>query len=110
MGVYDGARFASARGECSAGTAIAGIQRQIQDHPAGFRAFPSHVDQGIIGLMDPAHGPFVHQSWYWRSRHSIHEKEKHFEPIPLGFRIESKHEPSSNSAPYKLLRYFRGRE
>jgi len=24
---------------------------------------PSHVDQGIIGLMDPAHGPFVHQSW-----------------------------------------------
>src|SRR5882757_9597737 len=23
---------------------------------------PSHVDQGIIGLMDPAHGPFVHQS------------------------------------------------
>jgi phenylpropionate dioxygenase-like ring-hydroxylating dioxygenase large terminal subunit len=68
---------------------------------------PSHVDQGIIGLMDPAHGPFVHQSWYWRSRHSIHEKEKHFEPIPLGFRM-SKHEPSSNSAPYKLLRYFSG--
>jgi phenylpropionate dioxygenase-like ring-hydroxylating dioxygenase large terminal subunit len=68
---------------------------------------PSHVDQGIIGLMDPAHGPFVHQSWYWRSQHSIHEKEKHFEPIPLGFRM-SKHEPSSNSAPYKLLRYFSG--
>ena len=68
---------------------------------------PSHVDQGIIGLMDPAHGPFVHQSWYWRSRHSIHEKEKHFEPIPNGFRM-SRHEPSSNSAPYKLLRYFSG--
>ncbi|HEY2461536.1 MAG TPA: aromatic ring-hydroxylating dioxygenase subunit alpha [Candidatus Acidoferrum sp.] len=68
---------------------------------------PSHVDQGIIGLMDPAHGPFVHQSWFWRSRHSIHEKEKHFEPIPDGFRM-SKHEPSSNSAPYKILRYFSG--
>ena len=68
---------------------------------------PSHVDQGIIGLMDPAHGPFVHQSWYWRSRRSIHEKEKHFEPIPCGFRM-SRHEPSSNSAPYKLLRYFSG--
>jgi phenylpropionate dioxygenase-like ring-hydroxylating dioxygenase large terminal subunit len=68
---------------------------------------PSHVDQGIIGLMDPAHGPFVHQSWYWRSRRSIHEKEKHFEPIPNGFRM-SRHEPSSNSAPYKLLRYFSG--
>ncbi|HXM94058.1 MAG TPA: aromatic ring-hydroxylating dioxygenase subunit alpha [Candidatus Dormibacteraeota bacterium] len=70
---------------------------------------PSHIDHGIIGLMDPAHGPFVHQSWYWRSRHSIHEKEKHFEPIPNGFRM-SRHEPSSNSAPYKLLRYFSGEE
>ncbi|HTG31099.1 MAG TPA: Rieske 2Fe-2S domain-containing protein [Methylomirabilota bacterium] len=68
---------------------------------------PSHVDQGIIGLMDPAHGPFVHQSWYWRSRRSIYEKEKRFEPIPYGFRM-SRHEPSSNSAPYKLLRYFSG--
>ena len=68
---------------------------------------PSHVDQGIIGLMDPAHGPFVHQSWYWRSRRSIHEKEKHFEPIPNGFRM-SRHAPSSNSGPYKLLRYFSG--
>src|SRR5947207_6555597 len=26
---------------------------------------PSHIDHGIIGLMDPAHGPFVHQSWFW---------------------------------------------
>src|SRR5258708_4139569 len=33
---------------------------------------PSHIDHGIIGLMDPAHGPFVHQSWFWRSRGSIH--------------------------------------
>jgi hypothetical protein len=52
--------------------------------------------------MDPAHGPFVHQAWWWRSRHSIHEKEKHFEPIPEGFRM-SAHTPSANSAPYKLL-------
>jgi phenylpropionate dioxygenase-like ring-hydroxylating dioxygenase large terminal subunit len=68
---------------------------------------PSHVDQGIIGLMDPAHGPFVHQSWYWRSRHSIHEKEKKFEPIPYGFRM-SPHTPSSNSAPYRMLRKYTG--
>jgi nitrite reductase/ring-hydroxylating ferredoxin subunit len=44
----------------------------------------------------------VHQAWWWRSRHSIHEKEKHFEPIPQGFRM-SAHTPSANSAPYKLL-------
>jgi phenylpropionate dioxygenase-like ring-hydroxylating dioxygenase large terminal subunit len=66
---------------------------------------PCSVDHGIIGLMDPAHGPFVHQAWWWRSRHSIHEKQKHFEPIPYGFRM-SAHTPSSNSAPYKLLRLY----
>jgi phenylpropionate dioxygenase-like ring-hydroxylating dioxygenase large terminal subunit len=63
---------------------------------------PCNVDHGIIGLMDPAHGPFVHQSWWWRSKHSIHKKTKHFEPIPEGFRM-SAHAPSGNSAPYKLL-------
>lgn len=63
---------------------------------------PCNVDHGIIGLMDPAHGPFVHQAWWWRSKASIHEKVKHFEPIPEGFRMSS-HAPSANSAPYKLL-------
>jgi len=63
---------------------------------------PCNVDHGIIGLMDPAHGPFVHQAWWWRSRASIREKTKKFEPIAEGFRM-SAHAPSGNSAPYKLL-------
>ncbi len=60
------------------------------------------IDDGIVGLMDPAHGPFVHQSAWWRSRDSIHEKAKEFEPIPNGFRMKA-HEPSRNSALYKVL-------
>ncbi len=71
---------------------------------------PCNVDHGIIGLMDPAHGPFVHQAWWWRSAGSIHEKTKAFEPLfdtehdghNAGFRM-SPHSPSANSAPYKLL-------
>jgi phenylpropionate dioxygenase-like ring-hydroxylating dioxygenase large terminal subunit len=71
---------------------------------------PCNVDHGIIGLMDPAHGPFVHQSWWWRRGDSIHEKQKQFEPIldrdhngrNAGFRMAA-HAPSSNSLPYKLL-------
>ncbi len=63
---------------------------------------PVHVDHGIIGLMDPAHGPFVHQAWWWRSRGSIQQKEKVFEPIPNGFRIRA-HKPSANSGAYRLL-------
>jgi phenylpropionate dioxygenase-like ring-hydroxylating dioxygenase large terminal subunit len=68
---------------------------------------PSHIDHGIIGLMDPAHGPFVHQSWFWRSKKSIHEKTKNFEPIPNGFRM-SKHSPSTNSWPYQWLKKMTG--
>ena len=63
------------------------------------------MDTGIVGLMDPAHGPFVHQSWWWRSRRSIRDKQKTFEPIPSGFRMSS-HAPSANSGPYKLLRFL----
>jgi hypothetical protein len=68
---------------------------------------PCTVDHGIIGLMDPAHGPFVHQAWWWRSRRSIREKSKQFEPIPNGFRM-SPHAPSANSAPYKILKLITG--
>jgi phenylpropionate dioxygenase-like ring-hydroxylating dioxygenase large terminal subunit len=68
---------------------------------------PCSVDHGIIGLMDPAHGPFVHQAWWWRSRRSIRDKAKQFEAIPNGFRM-SPHAPSSNSAPYKLLKFITG--
>jgi phenylpropionate dioxygenase-like ring-hydroxylating dioxygenase large terminal subunit len=71
---------------------------------------PCNVDHGIIGLMDPAHGPFVHRAWWWRSAGSIHEKTKRFEGLFAaqtqdgndGFRM-SAHAPSANSAPYKLL-------
>lgn len=64
--------------------------------------FPCHVDHAVVGLMDPAHGPFVHQSWWWRKPSSIHEKSKKFGPSKWGFTM-LKHRPSKNSAAYKIL-------
>jgi len=64
--------------------------------------FPCFVDHAVIGLMDPAHGPFVHKSWFWRSQRSMYEKAKAFGPAPLGFRMK-RHKPSSNSAAYRIL-------
>src|SRR5205814_9333473 len=49
--------------------------------------------------------PFCIQSWYQRTSLRIHDKEKTFEPISLGFRIRT-HTPSANSAAYKLLRFY----
>lgn len=64
--------------------------------------FSCHVDHAVIGLMDPAHGPFVHRAWWWRSAKSIHEKSKAFAPSELGFAMVE-HQPSSNSLAYKIL-------
>lgn len=64
--------------------------------------FPCHIDHAVIGLMDPAHGPYVHQSWFWRSSKSSYEKTKNFGPVDYGFRMK-RHEPSKNSKAYKIL-------
>lgn len=64
--------------------------------------FHCDIDHAVIGLMDPAHGPFVHRAWWWRDAKSIHEKAKAFHPSPYGFTM-SAHKPSSNSGAYKIL-------
>ncbi|WP_413586361.1 Rieske 2Fe-2S domain-containing protein [Bdellovibrio sp. HCB274] len=64
--------------------------------------FPCHVDHAVIGLMDPAHGPYVHKSWFWRSEKTMLEKKKLFGPVDYGFQM-IRHQPSSNSKAYKLL-------
>jgi phenylpropionate dioxygenase-like ring-hydroxylating dioxygenase large terminal subunit len=64
--------------------------------------FPCAIDHAVIGLMDPAHGPFVHKAWWWRSAKSIHAKAKKYAPSHLGFTMVT-HKPSSNSTLYKLL-------
>lgn len=61
-----------------------------------------HVDHAVIGLMDPAHGPYVHRQWWWRSEKSMHEKQKDFVPKDIGFSMV-RHTPSANSRAYKIL-------
>jgi len=64
--------------------------------------FDSHIDHAVVGLMDPAHGPYVHQQWWWRSEHSMHEKAKAFAPTEFGWAMV-RHATSSNSRLYKIL-------
>lgn len=64
--------------------------------------FQCHIDHAVIGLMDPAHGPYVHKSWFWRSSRSAYEKKKKFGPIHFGFQM-LRHEPSKNSKAYKIM-------
>jgi phenylpropionate dioxygenase-like ring-hydroxylating dioxygenase large terminal subunit len=64
--------------------------------------FDSHIDHAVVGLMDPAHGPYVHQNWWWRSAASQHHKAKTFEAREAGFAMV-RHPPSSNSYAYRIL-------
>jgi len=65
-------------------------------------SFAAAIDHAVVGLMDPAHGPFVHRAWWWRSRRSIRLKAKAFTPSPFGFTMD-RHAPSTNSRAYRLL-------
>ncbi|MCX7977927.1 MAG: aromatic ring-hydroxylating dioxygenase subunit alpha [Bdellovibrionaceae bacterium] len=64
--------------------------------------FKCHVDHAVIGLMDPAHGPYVHRSWLWRSEKTMVQKAKKFGPVEFGFQMR-RHRPSANSKAYKIL-------
>jgi phenylpropionate dioxygenase-like ring-hydroxylating dioxygenase large terminal subunit len=68
--------------------------------------FDCNIDLAVSGLMDPAHGAFVHRSALWRTKKSIHEKNKAFSPVDshgsIGWRMD-RHRASSNSRAYKLF-------
>ena len=57
-------------------------------------------DHVVMGLMDPAHGPFVHSCWWW-PRKKLSEKVKTFEPIYNGFRFSST--STKHDGPYCFL-------
>jgi phenylpropionate dioxygenase-like ring-hydroxylating dioxygenase large terminal subunit len=80
---------------------VEGFERSSPDLVESVR-FAASIDHAVVGLMDPAHGPFVHRAWWWRSRHSIQTKAKAFAPSSFGFTM-SRHAPSANSRAYRLL-------
>lgn len=67
------------------------------------QVFNATMDNAVVGLMDPAHVPFVHNQWWWRPPSvGLKEKSKQFIPRYRGWAIE-KHKPSSNSVAYKWV-------
>ena len=81
---------------------IAGFAQSAAPSVVEAIEFASAIDEAVVGLMDPAHGPFVHDSWWWRGRHTAYEKAKAFAPSPWGFTM-TRHAPSANSRAYRLL-------
>jgi phenylpropionate dioxygenase-like ring-hydroxylating dioxygenase large terminal subunit len=63
--------------------------------------FPCFVDHAVVGLMDPAHSPFVHRSWWWRGA-TLNPEVKWFDPSPYGFTMR-KHRMENMGRGYWLL-------
>ncbi len=67
------------------------------------RIFDASMDNAVVGLMDPAHVPYVHNQWWWRPPSAGRKlKEKRFVPRERGWAIE-RHAPSGNSLAYRML-------
>ena len=64
--------------------------------------FPCFIDHAVVGLMDPAHVPFVHRSWWWRSDAILTEEVKTFDPSPYGFTMR-RHRLERQTFFYRLL-------
>lgn len=65
--------------------------------------FNATMDNAVVGLMDPAHVPFVHTQWWWRPPSAgFRIKEKKFAPRHRGWEIV-KHAPSGNSLLYRAV-------
>jgi phenylpropionate dioxygenase-like ring-hydroxylating dioxygenase large terminal subunit len=62
------------------------------------QTFACAIDHAVIGLMDPAHAPYVHGRWWWRVTPRV--KAKDYAPLPTGF-VMLRHAPTK--AAYRLL-------
>ena len=64
--------------------------------------FPCFMDHAVVGLMDPAHSPFVHRAWWWRSGRELYDEVKAFDPSPYGFTMR-RHKIPFVPGGYRLL-------
>lgn len=57
---------------------------------------PIHIDYAALALIDPAHVPYIHKSWWWRSARNLKVKNKRYVPEGSGWTMV-KHHPSPHS-------------
>ena len=64
--------------------------------------FPCFIDHAVVGLMDPAHSPFVHRSWWWRGA-KLNPEIKWFDPSQYGFTMRKHKMPETMGKGYWLI-------
>ncbi len=65
--------------------------------------YPLDADDAAYTLMDPAHAAFVHTWWWWKKKgRKLRDKQKDFEPAPLGWR-QKRHAAPADNRIYRLF-------
>lgn len=80
---------------------IPGFPEQAQPNITYTMRFPCYVDHAVVGLMDPAHSPYVHRAWWWRAG-NLNPEIKWFDPSPYGFTMR-KHTMQNMGRGYWLI-------
>lgn len=79
-----------------------GLNDMLYESACTTLQLPTHIDYAALALIDPAHVPYIHKSWWWRSAKQLKEKTKHYVPDATGWTVV-KHRPSAHSIVYKLF-------
>ena len=79
-----------------------GLGEMLYESACTTLLLPTHIDYAALALIDPAHVPYIHKSWWWRSAKSLKEKRKHYVPDGSGWTVV-KHQPTAHSIVYKLF-------
>lgn len=79
-----------------------GLGEMLYEQATTTLILPIHIDYAALALIDPAHVPFIHNSWWWRSARKLKEKVKHYVPDGTGWTVV-KHQPPGHSLVYKLF-------
>jgi phenylpropionate dioxygenase-like ring-hydroxylating dioxygenase large terminal subunit len=82
-----------------------GLEGLSSDKTKSTLFIPTHIDYAVAGLIDPAHVPYVHNAWWWRSAKSMKEKVKKYVPEATGWTMV-KHKPAAHSIAFKLIGRF----
>jgi phenylpropionate dioxygenase-like ring-hydroxylating dioxygenase large terminal subunit len=81
---------------------ILGFDKFATPQAIQIMSFPCHIDHAVVGLMDPAHVPFVHRAWWWRADPNLSEEVKAFDPSPYGFTMR-RHQLLRSTFFYDLI-------
>src|SRR5262249_55617038 len=79
-----------------------GLDEYLFDKTTTTMIIPTHIDYAVAALIDTAHVPYVHKSWWWRSKKKVSEKAKLYVPSGTGWTMV-KHSPSKHSYIFQLI-------